>query len=72
MAEQYEVAYLGALPLELKIRQQTDEGCPTVAAEPDSPISDLYRGIARKLAVALAARAVSHASKFPSIVAQNT
>ena len=68
MADQYEVAYLGALPLELKIRQQSDEGCPTVVAEPNSPISDLYRGIARKLAVALAARAVSHASKFPSIV----
>ena len=72
MADQYEVAYLGALPLELKIRQQSDEGCPTVVAEPNSPISDLYRGIARKLAVALAARAVSHASKFPSIVVQNT
>lgn len=72
MADQYGVAYLGALPLELKIRQQTDEGCPTVAAEPDSAIAEIYRSIARKLAVALASRAVSHASKFPSIVVQNT
>lgn len=72
MAEQYEVAYLGALPLELKIRQQTDAGCPTVVAEPESAISETYRSIARKLAVALASRAISHAAKFPSIVVQNT
>jgi len=72
MAEQYQVPYLGALPLEIKIRQQSDEGCPTVAAEPESAIAQSYRSIARKLAVALAAQAQSHASKFPSIVVQNT
>ena len=34
MAEQYKVDYLGALPLNLSIREQTDSGHPTVVAEP--------------------------------------
>ena len=39
MAEQYKVDYLGALPLNLSIREQTDSGHPTVVAEPDGEIA---------------------------------
>ena len=37
MAEQYGVVQLGALPLEIGIREQGDAGTPIVAAQPDSP-----------------------------------
>ena len=32
----YDVEFLGALPLDIHIRKQTDSGTPTVVAEPDS------------------------------------
>jgi ATP-binding protein involved in chromosome partitioning len=47
MAEQYHVAYLGSLPLDIRIREQADGGTPTVAAMPDSDLAARYRDIAR-------------------------
>ena len=37
MAAQYGVALLGALPLDIRIREETDAGRPTVVADPDGP-----------------------------------
>ena len=71
MAEQYDVDLLGALPLEMRIREETDAGKPTVVAEPDSRVSEIYREIARKAAAKLAIQAKSYAAKFPNIVIQN-
>jgi len=71
MADQYDVDFLGALPLETCIRSDTDEGKPTVVADPDSRVSQIYREIARKTAAKLAIQAKSYASKFPNIVIQN-
>ena len=71
MAEQYGVNFLGALPLDIRIREETDGGKPTVVAEPEARISIIYREIARKTAAKLALQAKSYASKFPSIVIQN-
>lgn len=71
MADQYDVDFLGALPLETCIRIDTDEGKPTVVADPDSRVSEIYREIARKTAAKLAIQAKSYASKFPNIVIQN-
>ena len=67
MAAQYGVAYLGALPLTLAIREQTDSGTPTVAAEPDGEIAALYKAVARQVAVVVAGKAKDFSSKFPSI-----
>jgi ATP-binding protein involved in chromosome partitioning len=50
MAEQYGVAYLGALPLDIRIREQADSGTPTVVAMPDSDLAAQYRLIARNTA----------------------
>ncbi|HEX7816314.1 iron-sulfur cluster carrier protein ApbC [Dyella sp.] len=50
MAEQYGVAYLGSLPLDIRIREQADGGTPTVAAMPDSDLAARYREIARNAA----------------------
>jgi ATP-binding protein involved in chromosome partitioning len=71
MAEQYGVNFLGALPLDIRIREETDGGKPTVVAEPEARISQIYREIARKTAAKLALQAKSYAAKFPSIVIQN-
>ena len=71
MAEQYGVQLLGALPLDIDIRQETDGGKPTVVAQPDSRISEIYREIARRTAAKLSLQAKDYAAKFPRIVIQN-
>lgn len=71
MSEQYGVDFLGALPLEKRIREETDAGKPTVVAEPECRTAEIYREIARKAAAKLAIQAKSYASKFPNIVIQN-
>ena len=71
MSEQYGVQFLGALPLELRIREETDSGKPTVVADPESRTAQIYREIARKTAAKLSLHAKSYASKFPNIVIQN-
>ena len=72
MAAQHEVEYLGGLPLDIRIREQADSGCPTVVADPDGELAEIYRAIARKVAVRIADRASDMSLKFPSIVVQNT
>ncbi len=67
MAGQYGVAYLGALPLTMAIREQTDSGTPTVAADPDGEIAALYKAVARQVAVTVAAKAKDLSAKFPTI-----
>ena len=73
MATEYGVDYLGALPLNLSIREQADAGNPTVVAQPDSEIAGLYKSVARQVAVKVAQRAKDFSSKFPTItVSKNT
>ncbi|MBX2836023.1 MAG: iron-sulfur cluster carrier protein ApbC [Gammaproteobacteria bacterium] len=72
MAEEAGVNLLGALPLELSIRQQADSGKPTVVAEPDGKTAEIYRQIARKAAAKLARQAKDYSASFPNIVIQNT
>jgi len=72
MCKDYNVELLGSLPLDIKIREQTDGGMPTVVAEPDSKIAGVYRQIARRTAVKLSEFGLDHSSKFPNIVIQNT
>jgi len=72
MAEQYGVEHLGSLPLDIRIREQADAGCPTVVAEPDSPITATYKDIARKVAVRIAEKAKDMSLKMPTIKVSNT
>ena len=67
MAEQFKVDHLGSLPLNLSIRQQADEGRPTVVADPDGEIAALYKAVARTVAVKIAQRAKDFSAKFPTI-----
>jgi ATP-binding protein involved in chromosome partitioning len=72
MCGEYGVDFLGALPLTMSIREQADSGKPTVVADPDGPIAEIYKSIARKIAVKVAEKAKDMSSKFPNITIQNT
>ena len=67
MATEYSMDYLGALPLDMQIRLQADSGKPTVVSDPDSDVAGLYKAVARKVALAIAAKNKDFSSKFPSI-----
>ncbi|MEY3201711.1 MAG: hypothetical protein RIR70_1261 [Pseudomonadota bacterium] len=72
MAAEYGTEMLGALPLDINIRQEADAGRPTVVASPDSRVAEIYRAIARRVAVKVAETAKDLSAKFPTIVVQNT
>jgi ATP-binding protein involved in chromosome partitioning len=72
MCNDYKVPFLGGLPLDIRIREQTDSGRPTVIADPDGKIAEIYRAIARRVAIFVAQKAEDFSAKFPSIVVQNT
>ena len=67
LAQDYGMDYLGALPLNMQIRLQADTGHPTVVSDPDSEVAGIYRGVARKVAVSIAAKNKDFSSKFPTI-----
>ncbi|HLS55601.1 MAG TPA: iron-sulfur cluster carrier protein ApbC [Zeimonas sp.] len=72
MSKEYDVEYLGGLPLDIRIREQADSGKPTVVADPDGQVAAIYRQIARRVAVKIAEKARDMSLKIPSIVVQNT
>ncbi len=67
MADQYELNFLGDIPLDITIRENADGGQPTVIADPDGPIAQKYKTIARKAAAKLALRKKDYSDKFPNI-----
>ncbi|NNG22068.1 iron-sulfur cluster carrier protein ApbC [Telluria aromaticivorans] len=71
MCRDFGVDFLGALPLTLSIREQTDAGRPSVVADPDGAVAAVYKQIARKVAIKVAEKAKDMTSKFPSIVVKN-
>lgn len=71
MSKKFGVELLGMLPLDIAIRVQADGGCPTVVADPDSRIAQMYREIARKMSAKLSLRAKDIKGMFPNIVIQN-
>lgn len=71
MSEQYGVELLGSLPLDISIREGVDNGRPTVAMDPESRVTQIYREIARKAAALLATKAKDYSGRFPKIVVQN-
>ena len=72
MAEQYGVAYLGSLPLDIRIREQADGGTPTVAAMPDSELAARYREIGRRVAGRLSVQPHNKSLGLGKIVVQGT
>jgi len=72
MCRDYDVELLGALPLDIKIREHTDSGSPTAVAEPDGRIAEIYRSIARRLAVKIDELSLDHSALFARIVVEDT
>ncbi|MBA2078142.1 iron-sulfur cluster carrier protein ApbC [Rhodanobacter sp. PCA2] len=72
MAEQYGVACLGSLPLDIRIREQADGGTPTVVAIPDSELAARYREIARNAAGRLSRQPRNKSLGLGKIVVQGT
>jgi ATP-binding protein involved in chromosome partitioning len=72
MAKDCQVEVLGQLPLDINIREQADSGRPTVVADPQSRVAAIYRQIARRVAIKIAATQQDHSAAFPKMVVQNT
>jgi ATP-binding protein involved in chromosome partitioning len=71
MAGEYGVTLLGQLPLDIRIREETDGGRPTVVADPDGPIGRAYLDVARRTTARLALGAAA-APGFPKISVEET
>ena len=65
-AERLNVPFLGAVPLDMIIRETSDAGLPVVATQPDGPHAKVYRDIAQKLRDSLAGPGAGRAA--PKIV----
>jgi ATP-binding protein involved in chromosome partitioning len=73
MAAEYQMEYLGALPLDIKIRLQADSGAPTVVSDPEGDVAGIYKAVARRVAVGIAEKAKDFSAKFPTIsISKNT
>jgi ATP-binding protein involved in chromosome partitioning len=72
MASDFSVELLGQLPLDARIREQTDSGTPTVLADPDSAAAEAYRLAAQRMAAAQAGQGRDYRSKFPNIVVEDS
>jgi len=66
MAGNTDTNFLGALPLQLDIRTDLDEGKPTVIKNPESSAALIYQEIARKVAAALSLQSETTGA-FPNI-----
>jgi ATP-binding protein involved in chromosome partitioning len=66
------VDLLGSLPLDSVIRQNSDSGKPSVVADPNGKVSEIYKEIGRKVTAKLALKTKDFSKRFPNIVIQNT
>jgi ATP-binding protein involved in chromosome partitioning len=71
MSQDYNVELLGALPLDIRIREHTDAGKPSVVAEPDGQIANLYRTIARRVAAKVSDMARDYTDVFTQIIMED-
>ena len=70
LAAQYDASFLGAMPLDRAIMENTDKGNPTVVAEPDGAIATSYRQIALLMSGELAAGGKDYSRLFPTITVE--
>ena len=66
MASDSNTNFLGALPLQLDIRTDIDDGNPSVAKNPESKVSMMYQEIARKVVATLSLQSET-VGAFPKI-----
>jgi ATP-binding protein involved in chromosome partitioning len=63
LADQYDVPFLGSVPLGLEVREGGDKGVPVVVGQPDSPQAEAFRKVAEEVA-----RQVSIEAMKPELV----
>jgi ATP-binding protein involved in chromosome partitioning len=71
LSAEYGVPLLGALPLERRIREETDGGTPTVVADPDGATGARFRAVALRAAGELAASGKDYSRLFPKITVED-
>jgi ATP-binding protein involved in chromosome partitioning len=71
LSAEYGVPLLGALPLDRRIREETDQGKPTVAADPTSPLTRAFTDAALRAVGELAARTKDYSRLFPKITVED-
>ena len=64
----YEVDFLAEIPLELRVRETSDDGRPIVVSEPAHPVAEAYRALALTVRDKLAAARGERTRRFPRIV----
>ncbi|MCF6345374.1 MAG: iron-sulfur cluster carrier protein ApbC [Thiomicrorhabdus sp.] len=72
MAKQYSVDFLGSLPLDKRIREDVDQGKPTVTAQPDSEVAQKYRQMAHQISYKIGTQKRNYANVFPKIEVLNS
>ncbi len=70
LAAEYGLPMLGGLPLDKRIREETDRGTPTVAADPGGALARNYRQIALGAGAQLAASGKDYSRLFPTITVE--
>jgi ATP-binding protein involved in chromosome partitioning len=68
LSQTYEVDVLAHIPLDKRIREQTDSGKPTVIAEPESDIARYYSSAAERLLEKISLQTQEARVTFPKIV----
>lgn len=67
VSEQYKIPYLGAVPIDLKIRENTDNGSPIILSDTECKTSKIYRNAALQLAAKLSLLPRDDSKKFPTM-----
>lgn len=71
LAQQYGVSVLGAIPLDIRIREMTDSGHPPVVQAPESHYAQAFCQIAQEVMAKLALLPKDYSAKFPRIVVEH-
>ena len=67
-AAKYGVDFLAEIPLELAVRETSDDGRPIVVSDPEHPVAEAYRSLALTVRDKLSAARGGAARQFPRIV----
>ena len=72
LAAQYEFSFLGAIPLDLRLREMTDNGYPPSTCEPAGDLAQNFSIIARKVAALLSLQPKNYSARFPKVVVEHS
>jgi ATP-binding protein involved in chromosome partitioning len=71
LAAEYDLPLLGALPLQRAVSEQTDDGRPTIVADPDGAAGRAFRAVALRIAGELAATGRDYSHLFPKVTVES-